>query len=83
MPPTGLGELAAAGGQVPRGGGDMDKPMEASSKEFTAWVKNLGVASAKMKAKSNWGGGSRHQHSKAEPGRDSLGHGHIWALEKS
>lgn len=63
--------------EVPRGGGDMDKPMEASSKEFTAWVKSLGVASAKMKAKSNWGGGSRHQHSKAEPGRDSLGHGHI------
>ena len=55
----------------------MDKPMEASSKEFTTWVKSLAVASAKMKAKSDWGGGSRHQHSKAEPGGDNLGHGHI------
>ena len=55
----------------------MDKPMEASSKEFTTWVKSLAVASAKMKAKSDGGGGSRHQHSKAEPGGDNLGHGHI------
>lgn len=63
--------------EVPRGGGDMDKPMEASSKEFTTWVKSLAVASAKMKAQSDWGGRSRHQHGTAEPGGDNLGHGHI------
>ena len=63
--------------EVPRGGGDTDKPMEASSKKFTNWVKSLGAASAKMKANSDWGGVSRYQHSKAEPGGDNLGHGHI------
>ena len=63
--------------EVPRGGGDMDKQMEASIKKLTNWVKSLGAASAKMKAKSDWGDGSRYQHSKAEPRGDNLGHGHI------
>lgn len=43
--PWGLGELAAAGGPgTLRGGGDMDE-LSGGIKEFTTWVKSLGVQS--------------------------------------
>lgn len=74
---TGLGELAAGGQKYQEEVETWINQWRHQAREFTAWVKSLGAASAKMKAKVTGVVEADNWHSKAEPGRDSLGHGHI------